>query len=529
MTDLLFPYQIDGAEFLAAKSLALLADEMGLGKSAQAIRGCDLVGATKICVVAPAGALINWEREFEEWSITERSTYRVTSRKPDPRAVATADVVACSYGLVAQLVPLIAAAGIKFDTLILDESHFLKGTETAQSRNVLGRVGLVRHTKRIWALSGTPAPNNVSELWPLLYTFGAYKRSFEDFIAEFCLTRVVHPQRPPKVTGTRPGTEPKLRALLADVMLRRRKKEVMKQLPPIKYDRLFVEAGEVDLEIEPSFAKYMFGNRQDELLDKLAQERAALEAVVGAAMEDHRKPGVAVAEAIMGMADSLSTIRRFTGLQKVDAIARLIIEELESKAYDKIVVFAIHLDVIEGLRKRLAAHPYYRRFGYTKDYNPVTVYGGTDIESRQKKIDRFQKDSRTHVFIGQIKACGTAITLTRAHQVLFVEQSWVPGDNAQAAMRVHRIGQQHPVTCRFASIANSIDEKVTEALRKKTADLQRIFDHDRETELTKTRRVSKTDTQDLAGNGGSTLETTGAGEDVAAELAALMGDKTNVV
>ena len=167
------------------------------------------------------------------------------------------------------------------------------------------------------------------------------------------------------------------------------------------------------------------------------------------------------------MQDRVQKSRRFVGLQKTPAICELVKSELESGAYDKIVLFAWHRDVIVDMQERL------------KDFKAVTLFGGTDPERRDKNIKKFQTDRKCRVFIGQIRAAGIAITLTQAHQVGFVESSWVPGDNAQAAMRVHRIGQTHPVTCRFFGLAGSTDEKVQQVIKRKTRDFTRLFDEDR--------------------------------------------------
>jgi SNF2 family DNA or RNA helicase len=128
------------------------------------------------------------------------------------------------------------------------------------------------------------------------------------------------------------------------------------------------------------------------------------------------------------------------------------------------VIFAIHRDVIENMRVGL------RQFG------AVCLYGGTDPEKRQKNIDRFQNNPKCRVFIGNIHAAGTAITLTAAHHVTFIEQDWVPGNNAQAVMRCHRIGQENPVSVRFIVLDGTLDAKIGYILKRKTADLTHIFD-----------------------------------------------------
>jgi SWI/SNF-related matrix-associated actin-dependent regulator of chromatin subfamily A-like protein 1 len=91
-------------------------------------------------------------------------------------------------------------------------------------------------------------------------------------------------------------------------------------------------------------------------------------------------------------------------------------------------------------------------------------------------FQKFQSDPKCRVFVGQVVAAGTAITLTAAHQVMFVEADWTPANNQQAAMRCHRIGQTKPVTVRFVGMANSIDERIQRVLKQKTRVLTKLFD-----------------------------------------------------
>ncbi len=91
-------------------------------------------------------------------------------------------------------------------------------------------------------------------------------------------------------------------------------------------------------------------------------------------------------------------------------------------------------------------------------------------------MDSFQNDPDTRIFIGNIKAAGTAITLTASDRVYFVEQEWVPGDNTQAAQRCHRIGQTKSVNAIFVTISGSLDEKIGAILARKAKDIHAVFD-----------------------------------------------------
>lgn len=462
----LFPYQEQGAAFLSEKKWALLADEMGLGKTIQAIRGLDRIRAKKVIIIAPSVALINWYRELGLWSEVGREFLVAKKLKDRPRP---GQSLICSFEY--------ATANFKYlsqsdwDCLIVDEAHYLKATTAKRTRAVMGRKGIIRAAKRTWLLTGTPAPNNASELWVMLYTFGLTPLGYDEFIKEFCIIREA--TYGTKIVGTRQDRIPKLRQLLKPTILRRRKMEVLQELPPISYGHVVVEPGPVDFERHFSFIEYTMSEEGMEEIDrKLRNERRLIENVWM-----NMKVGNSQAlQTISSLADSVSTHRRYVGLQKLQPAIDLVTKELESGNYEKIVIFAIHRDVIEGLRVGL------------RKYGTVTLYGKSSAISRQTSIDKFMNKKNTRVFIGNIGAAGVAITLTSAHHVLFVEQDWVPGNNAQAVMRCHRIGQQNPVTVRFLGVADSIDERIMYLLKKKTRDLTAIFDQDEKTRIDNIRK-----------------------------------------
>lgn len=474
----LYPYQKTGAEWLATKRFALLADEMGLGKSAQAIKAADLINAERILVLCPAVARINWIREFEKFSTRSRPLTLVSTRHSPLSEIQSRSLVVSSYDLVHSNVNSLRGP---WDLLILDEAHYLKSIEAKRTKATLGNEGVVRQCQRVWALSGTPAPNHVGELWPILITFGAIREGFQAFIERYC--NYIDTTYGRQITGTKIERAAELQKILSKVMMRRRKEDVLTELPPITFDKVYVEPSPVDLETQSSFIEWVLPvNRTSELMERIKSEEEFLTSVF-----KKMKPGTNAVATIQHISSSIATLRRFTGLQKVDEVAKLVSEELENKAYEKIVIFAIHRDVIEGLRVKLA------KFG------AVTLYGGTPPEKRQLNIDKFQKSPKTRVFIGNIQACGTAISLTAAHNVLFVEVDWVPGNNAQAAMRCHRIGQTKPVYVRFVSIPDSLDQQVMKLLRRKTRELTEIFD---ETGL----QAVKTDAKQVEDDDGGDLK-----------------------
>jgi len=450
-----FPYQHEGAKFLAAHPQALLADEMGLGKSCQAILACDMVNAHRILVCAPANARINWDREFNYWSVFSRPSAVLLGSRDTP-LVKGAEVVLVSYDLIIQPKVLEALKKIQWTVLILDEAHLLK--ERTSKRTKAAYKHLAKQSAHVWRITGTPAPNDASELWTHLSSAGLFTLGYHKFIDLFC--DGYDGGFGFKITGTK--NVPQLKTLLNQFMIRRKKEDVATQLPPISFHNHLVEPSPVDEEL--FFAdRFVAGGTRDAFHAELKAANDNLKACWSMAGE-RKQMSENRLSILEGLATPMSTLRRYVGLSKVPEVAKILSEELTTGAMKKVVIFAAHRDVIMLLVSQLKA------------FGAMAYFGGMDAHKKQRVIDRFQNEDRYRVFVGHIVAAGTAITLTQAHEVVIVEPSWVPAENAQAAMRCHRIGQTKPVRVRFFSIAGSIDESINMTLRRKTAELTKIFD-----------------------------------------------------
>jgi SWI/SNF-related matrix-associated actin-dependent regulator 1 of chromatin subfamily A len=451
----LYPYQVAGAAFLAERSFALLGDAMGVGKSAQAIRACDLRFAGRILVICPAIARVNWAREFHRFGLLGLATHVLLKRTDRPAA---AGVTICSYDYASASKALQTET---WDVVIVDEAHYLKSLETARTKAVFGKKGIVHRAKAMWCLTGTPMTNHVGDLWPILFVSGATTLKYNAFMEQFAKT--INGGFAPKIVGVK--NAPELKQLLGKIMLRRRKEDVLKQLPPIQFSTFAVEPGPVDLEI----VMYELWRRAggEEKLKAVIDGQEALVAAQIESLKNTKAPMRNLIPILTGMEKGLAELRQYTGMAKVPAIVDIVTRELNAKpedgGIDKIVIFACHRSVIESLRQAF------------RKYGAVTLYGGTTPEGRQRNIDKFQNNPNTRVFIANIQAAGTAVTLTAACEVLFAECDWTPANNAQAAMRVHRISQARPVRVRYATLADSTDEYLTETLRRKTRDELAVF------------------------------------------------------
>lgn len=437
---------------------ALLADEMGLGKSAQAVIASDLIAADNILVISPAAVRINWSREFDLFSDTKRPCVVIKSGKDQP--IDGVNIV--SYDLLASNEKLRNdLKSRKWDALILDEAHYLKERSTKRTKACYGHnrfPGLADKAKFVWRLTGTPMPNNPSELFTHLKSMGVWKQPYWDFVFHFC--DGFQSNYGFKITGVK--NVEALKKLIYPLMLRRKKEEVMKQLPPIVFQNVTVEKSEV--EMDPYFYEQWRSIGVPAFLQKLAGIEQTVKDNITHIRDHSHGSQDDVLRMLEGMATPTSTLRRFIGLAKVKPVLDIIEEELATDQIQKIVIFAMHQQVIEEARLRL------------RKYGAVTLFGGTPQDKRQRHIDDFQNHPTPRVFIGQVIAAGTGITLTAANEVAFIEADWVPANNAQAAMRCHRIGQTRPVRVRFFTAAGTVDEEVMRAVVNKTRMITKIFD-----------------------------------------------------
>ena len=421
----LFPFQRIGAEWLVPRRTALLADKMGLGKTPQAIVGAEMAGARTMAIICPAIGRLNWAKEIRDWSI-----YDLQHR-------------AHSYDMVHKHEHVRdEIRRMKPDVLVLDEGHYLKERDSGRTKTIYGPFcrgdGLVQHAEAPWVLSGTLTPNYVHELYPHLRALapdilpGA--GSFADFLNEYTYwERSTHGI---KVLSNKTANLPHLRMMLKQHWLRRTPEQVLPDLPQVIY-------GELPVDSEDALHELRQMERTVEVQELL-----------------HRLDDL---EAVPDSDPHIASYRKACGLAKAKPLAGMVFDELSTEQYDKIVIFAYHRDVIGILMHELRA------------FDPRVIMGGMSDKAVREAYTSFQEKPRVRVLVGQINACSTTITLTRAHQVLFAEQSWVPSDNEQAIYRLRRIGQKSQISARMAYLDRSIDEAINRSVARKVRGLLQLF------------------------------------------------------
>jgi len=430
----LFNYQKAGVEGIRSLKNVLLADEQGLGKTLQVIEYLNLAAHKKRLIICPASLKLNWEREFHQWGKGLFSTRIVTHGKDNfaiEESVITGeahDTIIVNYDLLKSKIIMDQLTAFSPDVLVCDEAHYLKTAKTVRTKNVakLSKIA----DKKIF-LTGTPMLNRPIELFSILKmlspeTLKPYD-NYRNYAYRFC--NAYNSRWGLDVSGSANVEELGVR-LRATCMIRRLKKDVMKQLPQ-KTTQLI--PFEMDKKAEKIIQKeYRF---DPEILQKFPES-----ATIG----------------------ELATIRKELAMLKLNESVSYIADLLEST--DKIVVFAHHHDVINGLKEKL------------EQFNPVVLTGKHSAKNKQKAVDDFQKKKDTRVFIGQIQAAGTGLTLTAASTVVFIESSWVPGEINQAIDRCHRIGQKSNVTAKFLVVEKSLDETMLKTIFDKGKIINQVME-----------------------------------------------------
>lgn len=401
----------------------MLADAPGVGKSAQVVRACEYVGAKAITGLVPNRTLaVNMAREFRRWHWWGMPVHIVASRKdklPQQGLVLTTYALAATDAMKRKL------ADRPCDVLFCDEAHALKELTSKRTRAVItNQISVARAAKRVWLMTGTPAPNHAGELFVFAKASGVWPGTYGDWLNNFCVT--TEDLYGVKIVGSK--NHERLRELLAPVYLRR---TAVEGRAPLQITDMLVTAA------------------SDPYEGISAEDRASIEA--------------AIAAGDMSFADTpaVASVRRRVGLAKAPGIAELAVADLEG-GYKKLLIFCQHTDVIDAVAAKLG------KYG-------VGIYDGRTSEKRRVQLyDDFQTTDNLRVLILQNQAGGEGLTWTAANRVLLGEPSWVPKDNEQAIARAWRRGQTQNVHASYLSLAGSLDEQISKTLKRKAADIAQI-------------------------------------------------------
>jgi hypothetical protein len=437
----------------------LLADEPGLGKTAQSVLAASVANTYPMLAVVPNVVKINWAREVERWTPQRRVTV-ISGDGADVDAFA--DIFVVNYAILDRHFAWLSNFG--FRSMVVDEAHFIKNLTSQRSRQVIALSDRIRATAPggnplMLALTGTPLINDVKDFDAIWRYLGWIKDGKP--VAE--ITRQLDE------TGFTPadrGFYPAAREIVIDMgIVRRRKVDVASDLPDKRIADITVELdGEAGRSIRAS--ERALGERLAARYRALLADSGRAEIIGEPDVELMRH--VAAAELKSGMAkkgsDNVFTLVRRIGQAKAELAADYAAQL--SHSVGKVVFFAKHIDVMDSAEQILA----------DAGLRTVSIRGDQTATQRQHAIDAFQKDPEVSVAVCSLMAAGVGLNLHASSNVVLAELSWTAAEQGQAIDRVHRIGQDEPVTAWRILAAGTIDSKIAELIDSKQGIAARALD-----------------------------------------------------
>ncbi|NNC13296.1 DEAD/DEAH box helicase [Planctomonas sp. JC2975] len=438
----------------------LLADEPGLGKTAQSVLAASVAGAYPLLAVVPNVVKMNWAREVERWTPHRRAT---VIHGDGEGLDAFADIVIVNYEVLDRHLSWLSELG--FRGMVVDEAHFIKNLHSQRSRYVLGLADAIRRSVSdplMIALTGTPLINDIDDfraIWQFLGWIDGSKPTSE------LMERLDESD----LTPADPGFYTSARESVIDMGIVRRKKiDVAADLPSRRVVDLPVE---LDDELGRSIKA-----AERELAARLVQRfRRAQEAGVGdshSGDDDERREHLirmvahAELEESKGQksGENVFTMVRKIGQAKAGLAADYAAQL--ARSVGKVVFFAKHIDVMDQAEEAFAS----------RELRSVSIRGDQTALARQREIDAFNNDPGVAVAVCSLTAAGVGLNLQAASNVVLAELSWTAAEQTQAIDRVHRIGQEEPVTAWRIIAAQTIDSKIAELIDAKQSLALRALD-----------------------------------------------------
>jgi superfamily II DNA or RNA helicase len=412
----LYPYQAEGTLFAVRAGRALIGDDMGLGKTIQAIAATEILarhfGVSKVLVICPTSLKYQWQSEIMRFSGRQsENAARVISGGRARRQKDYALDDFCKITNYEKLKPdldLIAAWAPEL--VIVDEAQRVKNWNTIAAR-ALKRID----SPYAIVLTGTPLENKLEELVSIV--------QFVDQHRLGPTWKLLHEHQVKdqagRVTGYT-GLE-KIGQTLAPIMIRRRKSEVLRQLPSRTDQNLLVPMTEMQM---------LYHQENADVVARIVQRWRKTRFLSD---KDQRRLTCALQNMRMSCNSTYLLDQETDHGVKADELAALF-DDLFADPEAKAVVFSQWTRTHDILIRRLEA----KRWGY------VSFHGGVPSDKRPALVKRFRDDPTCRVFLST-DAGGTGLNLQHASTVVNMDLPWNPAILEQRVARIHRIGQVRPV------------------------------------------------------------------------------------
>lgn len=423
----LFDYQKQGIEFLVSRHGGMLLDEQGLGKTLQALEAVNRSDSKLLVVVCPAIMQGTWLHHVTEY-LNKDIEYIIHSYE--------------WYNNSNHIKEVYKKINKQKTSVIVDECHYIK-TPTSKRSKTVYQMLLLENIKQKILLTGTPITRDIDDLYMPMSVFYNGSNDWYKSIFHFRrdLMKCKHSYFGDVYSGFKSEYSKNLLiGMLKRISLRRTKKQVLSELPSISRQRIYID---IDAKVAKDSLKYL--DYATYVINKDTDNAIKYEDFASQMKED---------------ATHIATIRKALGIAKVKGTIEYIDLYLETSKVNKLVVFAVHQDVISLLVNALKEK-------YKDKYLIHEITGATSKSKKDKVIESFQTDDKPQIIVANVIAGGVGITLTKSHVVMFAEIDWTPSNIMQAEARVHRITQDTNVQSIFLIADNSLDARIIEMIEHK--------------------------------------------------------------
>jgi len=432
-----FNHQKDGIKFLIKNKKCILADDMGLGKTYQSIVAALESGSERVLIICPSSLKINWMREVQNFC-DDVSIIQGTHWNPTRFTIMNYDILKNFHTIEERNKEYEdwelrrEIADFNPDLLILDEAHYIKNHKSKRGA-ILKDLSKNFNCDRVWLLTGTPIANRPMDYYNLLSIIDSpVANNWVHYAKTYC--EGMRFKKGGKYVWVTKGASNlgELSTKTKRTILRRKKEDVL-DLPEKLITPVYLELQNVD-GYKSVWENYM--------------TKRKLEGKKG-------NPAKDIVE--------MTLLRSFIAMETVPYSIEKTEEALELNK--KVIIFCNFNDEMDY---------FLRHFGN----KAVSVRGGMTDKQKQMSVDRFQEDDSCMVFVGQIKAAGVGLTLTKAEIVIMNSLDWVPGNHEQAEDRAYRIGQKETVNIYYMLIDDTIDTLVWYILNEKKKVIGTIMGED---------------------------------------------------
>lgn len=406
----------------------ILGDEMGLGKTFQTIAFLLSKEDSKSLIVAPTSLVFNWYSEFKKFAPSLKVV--MVNKSPSEREEIIKDykkydILITTYNLVKR--DLESYKKIFFHYVILDEAQNIKNPSSQNAKSVKELK-----SKNRFALTGTPIENSLMELWSI----------FDFIMPNYLYDENKFTTRYYRRLEEEPVIIEELKRLVTPFILRRYKKDVIKELPDKIEKKLIIPMEEEQKKVYKAYSDHIKALIEKKVInDEFKSSKIEILSYITKLRQ-------------IAIAPSLVMDKYLGGSGKMEAILELVTQGIEEN--HKILIFSQFTSVLKNISKLFKLN----------DISFSYLDGSTPSKERGKLVEDFNKNSNS-VFLISLKAGGTGLNLTSADIVIHFDPWWNPAVEDQASDRAHRIGQKNVVEVIKMISENSVEEKIVNLQEEK--------------------------------------------------------------